>query len=91
MNERERLTEAVATAVDETPTSIRALARAADVPHPSLVNIRQGKQAATPELAEAVAEALERESRRMTNLSCEIREALGDYRSPEEETDGHDG
>lgn len=91
MNERERLTEAVATAVDETPTSIRALARSAGVPHPSLVNIRQGKHAATPELARAVAEALEREGRHMTDLAGGIRDVLEGLTPPEEETDGHDG
>lgn len=91
MGERERLTEAVATAVDETPTSIRALARAAGVPHPSLVNIRQGKQAATPELARSVAEALEREGRRMTDLAGGIREALEKATPPEEDPDAHDG
>lgn len=91
MSERERLTDAVAAAVDGTPTSIRALARSAGVPHPSLVNIRQGKMAATPELARAVADALEREGHRMTDLAAEIREVLEELPPPEEETDGHDG
>lgn len=91
MSERERLTDSVAAAVDETPTSIRALARAADVPHASLVNIRQGKMSATPQLARAVAEALEQEGEKMTNLSNQVREALAEYGPTEEESDGHAG
>lgn len=72
----ERLSEAVAKAVERTPTSIRALAREAGVPHVSLLQVRDGDLGASPELAKAVAEALEGWSGELSELAGGIREEL---------------
>lgn len=55
----DRLTAAVAAALDEAPCTLNALARAAGVPAPHLSNIRHGKRKASAALAARVADALE--------------------------------
>lgn len=62
-------TGAVARALTEAPCSLRALARAAAVDHALLVRIRQGRQAATPGVTEALAEALAGWGERCTGLA----------------------
>lgn len=52
------VTDAVRKAMDKAPGSLRALAKAADVPHSTLVRIRSGERTATRDVAVKVAEAL---------------------------------
>jgi len=55
-----QLEEAVRRALADAPGSLRALSREAGVPHSTLVRIRQGDRGVTPEVATALADALER-------------------------------
>ena len=71
----DRLTHAVARAISEAPCSVRALARAADVPDSTLVRIAAGERAATPAVAAAVSRALETWSGRCQQLARAIRQA----------------
>lgn len=70
------LSEAVKAAVELAPGSLRALARAADVPHSTLVHIVHGKREATPELARKVATALEAWSATCGETADRIRQSL---------------
>lgn len=74
--DRERLSQAVAAAVRQTPTSIRALARRAGLSHVTLLQVRDGDRPASRGIGEAVARALEEQSREAAALAEEIREAL---------------
>ena len=55
-----QLDESVRRALTDAPGSLRALSREAGVPHSTLVRIRQGDRGVTPEVAKALADALER-------------------------------
>ena len=72
----DRLSETVADAVRAAPCSLRALARAADVPDSTLVRIVSGERAATPAVAAAIATALFEWSRTCGKLGTRIRQAL---------------
>lgn len=74
--DRERLSQAVAAAVRQTPTSIRALARRAGLSHVALLQVRDGDLPASRRIGEAVARALEEQAQEATALAGEIREAL---------------
>jgi plasmid maintenance system antidote protein VapI len=71
----DRLTNAVARAIREAPCSVRALARAADVPDSTLVRIVAGERAATQAVATAVARALDEWSGRCQQLARAVRQA----------------
>jgi len=73
--QRDRLTEAVTRAVRGAPCSVRALARAADVPDSTLVRIVAGERAATPAVAAAVARALDEWGAQCGQLARAIRQA----------------
>ncbi len=73
-------------ALELAPSSIRALAREAGVPHSSLVRIRQGVLRVTPGVARAVAEALEGWGKRCSGSARGIRSALGEAASGNRET-----
>jgi len=72
---QDRLSAAVARAIREAPCSVRALARAADVPDSTLVRIVAGERAATLDVADRVARALETWSGRCARLARGIRQA----------------
>ncbi len=55
-----QLTRTVARAIERAPCSIRELAREAGLAHVTLLRIIHGTRPATPEVAAAVAQALER-------------------------------
>jgi len=57
---RKNLTRAVREAIAAAPCSERALARAAGISNVTLVQLRQGRFAATPALARKLAQALDR-------------------------------
>jgi len=71
----DRLTDAVTRAVRDAPCSVRALARAADVPASTLVRIIARERAATPAVAAAVARALEQWGTNCGQLAQGIRQA----------------
>jgi len=56
---RANLASEIRAAIASAPCSVRALARAADVSHTVLVQIRRGTLLATPMIARKLAEALE--------------------------------
>lgn len=60
--------------LEETPGSIRALAREAGVSHVLLTKIRDGERRLTPGTREALAAALERWSERLDSFATELRE-----------------
>lgn len=60
--------------LQETPGSIRALAREAGVSHVLLTKIRDGDRRLTPDTREALAAALERWSDSLDSLATELRE-----------------
>ena len=72
---RKNLTRAVQAALAATPSSLRALAREARVPHVTLVQIRQGAVAASPALAAKVAQALAAWGTRCTTAARKVRVA----------------
>ena len=72
---QDRLSAAVARAIREAPCSVRALARAADVPASTLVRIVDGERAATADVADSVARALEGWSGSCAKLARGIRQA----------------
>jgi hypothetical protein len=63
------LSRAVTRALEAAPCSVRALAKAADVPHSTLVRIQSGALRATPDVAHAVAVALKGWSRECDRLA----------------------
>jgi Helix-turn-helix len=71
----DRLTDAVTRAARDAPCSVRALARAADVPASTLVRIVAGERAATPAVAAAVARALDQWGAKCGQLALGIRQA----------------
>lgn len=73
--------------LDETPGSIRELAREAGVSHPLLVAIRDGDRRLTPETQEALAAALRRWAERCEGLAEDL-EAAEAQTSDREGRDG---
>jgi hypothetical protein len=73
---RPNLTAAVQQALLAAPVPIRALARGADVSHTLLRYIADGRRAATPELAERLADALEELAGTASGQALKIRSAL---------------
>ena len=71
------LTVAVVEAIRSTPCSVRALARAAEVPHSTLTRIAAGDRAATLAVATAVASALDAWTVECAKLARRIRQAQG--------------
>jgi len=71
-----RVTSAVRQAVAAAPCSLRALARAAKVPHSTLVAILSGKREATAAVASAVAAGLEGWSLKCVVAATKVRRAL---------------
>lgn len=69
------LTRAVAEALDGAPCGLLRLAKVARVPQSTLSRIRNGVRQATPEVAEAVARALEEWGTRCTGFARTIRQA----------------
>ena len=69
------LTNAVARAIERAPCSLRALANEAGLAPSTLSRIRSGKRSATPEVARAVAEALDRWGERCGELARSVRQA----------------
>lgn len=78
MRKGDRLAGAVKAAINGTPTSVRALARAARLSHGMLVAIRRGTKRPSPETARGIAVALERWSHKLAALARRIRKALGE-------------
>lgn len=68
-------TRAVRRALELTPTSLRAVAREADVPPSTLHRIKESELGASEAVAEAVADALERWSGDLADVAGEIRRA----------------
>jgi plasmid maintenance system antidote protein VapI len=71
-----KLTAAVQHFLLATPIPVRALARGAGVSHTLLRYIASGKRAATPELAERLADTLERLAGTASSQALKIRAAL---------------
>jgi hypothetical protein len=69
------LSDAVRRAIRDAPCSLRSLARAASVPHSTLVHITKREREATPAVAEAVAQALDQWSTRCKQAAHRIRQA----------------
>jgi hypothetical protein len=69
------VTAAVRSALQHAPCSIRALARAADVPASTLVRIQSGDRAATVTVARALAGALRAWGQTCTALAGAVEEA----------------
>ena len=72
----ERLAETMREALRDVPCSDRQLALEANVPPSTISRIRSGERAATPEVAEALADALSRWSGRCTDAERKLRRAL---------------
>lgn len=70
------LEEAVRKALDDLPGSLRALARKAGVSHSTLVRILNGERSATPEVVEALADALGRWAKRCSTAEGLLRTSL---------------
>jgi hypothetical protein len=75
MSDDDHLTDAVADGVRNAPCTIRALARVANVPDSTLVRVVAGERAATPAVADAVADALDAWSDQCKELAKRIRQA----------------
>jgi hypothetical protein len=71
------LTRAVRAAIETAPCSVNRLAQAAGVPQSTLSRIQKGVYQATPPVAAAVANALERWSRECAKAAARIRDAKG--------------
>lgn len=70
------VTKAAQHALAIAPCSLRALAAQAGVPHTTLVRIRAGERDATPEVATALAAALEMWARECGGAARDIRTTL---------------
>lgn len=68
-------TRAVRRALVMSPTSLRAIARAADVPASTLARIKSNELGASEDVAAAVADVLERWSGDLADVASEIRRA----------------
>jgi hypothetical protein len=77
------LSLALCDAVDGAPGSLRAIARAAGIPHTTLVRIRAGDIEATPATVERIAAALERWGETCKRRSFRLRQEL--YRTERED------
>ena len=70
----DRLTRAVQRAIEAAPCSVAALALAATVPQSTLSRIQNGERNATPEVADAVAEALRQWGQDCTKAGDRLRQ-----------------
>lgn len=68
-------TRAVRRALIMAPISMRKIGREADVPHPTLVRIKNNDLGASEDVAEAVADVLEQWSGELGDLASGIRRA----------------
>ena len=73
MSQRE---EAIRRALAEVPGSLRAVARETGVAHSTLVRILNGERNATPEVVEALADALGRWADRCSSAESLLRTSL---------------
>ena len=71
----DKVTQAVIAAIEDAPCSVKALADAAGVPQSTLARILSGERNATPEVAVAVAKALEGWSRDCDEAAESVRRA----------------
>ena len=71
-----RLTTTVRKAVERAPCSIRALAKAAGVPHVTLAHIIHGRREATEDVARKVARALDGWAKKCSRSAADIRRHL---------------
>ena len=72
------LSRAVARALADAPSSLRALARAAGVSHVTLLQVRQGTLPASPTVAAKVARALTGWGTKCQRAASRITRTLGD-------------
>jgi transcriptional regulator with XRE-family HTH domain len=73
-----KLQEAVRLALAEVPGSLREIARAAGVPHSTLVRIRRGERDATRDVAKALATALGQWAADCRSAEERLRESLSE-------------
>jgi transcriptional regulator with XRE-family HTH domain len=71
-----QLTRTVARAIEQAPCSIRELAREAGVSHVTLLRIKNGTHPASPQVARAVADALDRWGQRCSQQADRINRKL---------------
>lgn len=73
---RKNLSNRLREAIELAPCSVRSLAKAAGVSPAILQHIRSGLRAATPDVAERVAAALEHWGARCVRLAAHVRKAV---------------
>jgi hypothetical protein len=73
----DRLSAAVRRALENTPYSLRALAREAAVPHSTLVRIGSGSLRASPDVANRVAKALRAWGSQCAKFAQDVEQAIG--------------
>jgi len=71
-----QLEEAIRRALAEVPGSLRAVARETGVAHSTLVRILNGERSATPEVVEALADALGRWAEQCSSAEGLLRDSL---------------
>lgn len=76
--------KAVRRALDRKPASDRALAQAAGVPQSTISRIRNGKRDPTPEVVEALADALGRWADSCRAAESDLRRTLEEGEAPDE-------